>query len=54
MKIREPEVIYKGGKPTSVILPISDYEKMLLQTGNKAGLKELKGIRSRRVRPILF
>lgn len=27
--LKEPEVISRGGKPVSVILPIADYEELL-------------------------
>ena len=26
---REPEVVVRGGKPVSVVVPIRDYEKLL-------------------------
>jgi hypothetical protein len=29
MKLNEPEMIYKSGKPTAVILPIARYEELL-------------------------
>jgi prevent-host-death family protein len=29
VKLKEPEVIYKSGKPTAVILPLAEYEKLL-------------------------
>jgi hypothetical protein len=29
MKLKEPEMIYSGGKPTAVILPLSEYKQLL-------------------------
>jgi hypothetical protein len=29
VKLKEPEMIYKSGKPTAVILPLADYEKLI-------------------------
>ena len=42
MKIKEPEMIYKGGKPTAVILPLADYQELLERVGDAYDLKWLQ------------
>jgi PHD/YefM family antitoxin component YafN of YafNO toxin-antitoxin module len=46
MKIKEPETIYKGGKPTAVILPLAQYEELLERVEDAADSKYLRKIRS--------
>jgi hypothetical protein len=46
MKIKEPEMIYKGGKPTAVILPLADYEELLERIEDAADLRWLRKTRS--------
>jgi len=45
MKIKEPEMIYKGGKPTAVILPLADYKELL---GRIEDAEDLRGLRKSR------
>ncbi len=45
MKLKEPEMIYKGGKPTAVILPLAQYEELLERVEDAADLKYLRKIR---------
>jgi hypothetical protein len=45
VKIKEPEIVYKRGKPTSVILPLAQYEEMLELIEDAADLKYLRKIR---------
>ena len=45
MKIKEPEMIYKSGKPTAVILPLADYEELLERVEDAADLKWLQKTR---------
>jgi hypothetical protein len=42
MKLREPAIIYKGGKPTAVILPLAQYEKLLELAEDAADIAYLK------------
>ena len=42
MKIKEPEMIYKSGKPTAVILPLADYQELLEKVEDAADLKWLQ------------
>ena len=46
MKLREPEMIYKSGKPTAVILPLADYEELLERVEDAADLQYLRKVRS--------
>jgi hypothetical protein len=41
LKIKEPEMIYKSGKPTAVILSLADYEELLERVEDAADLKWL-------------
>ena len=41
LKIKEPEMIYKSGKPTAVILSLADYEELLERVEDAADLKRL-------------
>ncbi len=45
MKIKEPEMIYKSGKPTAVILPLAAYEELLERLEDAADLAYLRKIR---------
>ena len=45
MKIKEPEMIYKSGKPTAVILPLADYKELLERVEDAADLKWLQKTR---------
>jgi hypothetical protein len=45
LKIKEPEMIYKGGKPTAVILPLAQYEELLERVEDAADLQRLKKTR---------
>ncbi len=42
MKIKEPEMIYKSGQPTAVILPLAEYEELLERVEDVADLKWLQ------------
>jgi hypothetical protein len=45
LKIKEPEMIYKSGKPTAVILPLADYKELLERAEDAADLQWLKKTR---------
>ena len=45
MKIKEPEMIYKSGKPTAVILPLAEYEDLLERAEDAADLLWLRKAR---------
>jgi prevent-host-death family protein len=45
VKIKEPEMIYKSGKPTAVILPLAEYEELLERVEDAADLKWLQKTR---------
>jgi PHD/YefM family antitoxin component YafN of YafNO toxin-antitoxin module len=45
LKIKEPEMIYKSGKPTAVILPLAEYEELLERVEDAADLKWLQKVR---------
>ena len=45
MKLKEPEMIYKGGKPTAVILPLAQYEELLELAEDTADIAYLKKAR---------
>jgi len=45
LKIKEPEMIYKSGKPTAVILPLADYKELLERVEDAADLQWLKKTR---------
>ena len=45
VKIKEPEMIYKSGKPTAVILPLAEYEELLERVEDSADLQWLKKTR---------
>ena len=46
MKIKEPEMIYKSGKPTAVILPLADYQELLERVEDAADLEWLRKTRA--------
>jgi hypothetical protein len=46
MKLKEPEVIYKSGKPTAVILPLAEYNELLELAEDAADIAYLKKARS--------
>ena len=54
MKLKEPEVIYKSGKPTAVILPLAEYQEMLERVEDAADLQWLKKMRRRALPTVLF
>ena len=54
MKIKEPEMIYKSGKPTAVILPLADYEELLERVEDIADLQWLQKTRLQGVTYRLF
>ena len=45
MKLKEPEVIYKSGKPTAVILPLAEYNELLELAEDAADIAYLKKAR---------
>ncbi len=45
MKLKEPEMIYKRGKPTAVILPLARYEELLELAEDAADIAYLKKAR---------
>jgi PHD/YefM family antitoxin component YafN of YafNO toxin-antitoxin module len=45
VKIKEPEMIYKSGKPTAVILPLAQYEELIERVEDAADLKWLQKAR---------
>jgi hypothetical protein len=45
VKLKEPEMIYKSGKPTAVILPLAQYEELLERLEDAADLAYLKKLR---------
>ena len=44
---KKPEMVYRGGKPVSVILDIDRYEKMLEKLEDIEDLKELQEMRKK-------
>jgi hypothetical protein len=46
LKIKEPEMIYKGGKPTAVILPLAEYQEILERLEDSGDVQYLKKIRA--------
>ena len=46
-KRKKPEIVLKNGKPTAVILDISDYRKLLERLEDTEDLKELEAMRKR-------
>lgn len=49
MKIKEPEMIYKAGKPTAVILPLADYKELLEKIEDAADVRWLQKVREQGV-----
>jgi len=49
MKIKEPEMIYKGGKPTAIILPLATYEELIERIEDTADIQWLKKTRGQGV-----
>lgn len=45
MKLKEPEMIYKSGKPTAVILPLADYRELLERLEDASDVEWLKKAR---------
>jgi len=45
MKIKEPEMIYKSGKPTAVILPLAQYQDLLERAEDAEDLQWLRKTR---------
>jgi len=45
MKLKEPEMIYKSGKPTAVILPLAQYEELLELAEDAVDIAYLKKAR---------
>jgi prevent-host-death family protein len=48
---REPELVTRNGKPTAVILPIKEYEALLMRAEDAADVRWLK---ERRKKPMSF
>lgn len=49
LKLKEPEMIYKAGKPTAVILPLADYQELLERVEDAADVKWLQKTRAQGV-----
>ena len=49
--LKEPELVTRNGKPTAVILPIKQYEALLLRAEDAADARWLK---ERRKKPMSF
>jgi prevent-host-death family protein len=49
--LREPELVTRNGKPTAVILPIKEYEALLVRAEDAADARWLK---ERRKKPMSF
>lgn len=49
--LKEPELVTRNGKPTAVILPIKEYEALLMRAEDAADARWLK---ERRKRPMTF
>lgn len=43
--LKEPEVVTRGGKPVSVILPIADYEELLERLEDAEDIAYLREVR---------
>lgn len=54
MKLLEPEIVTRKGKPVSVILPIADFEELLERAEDVADVQWLKRARQKpqRYRPL--
>lgn len=46
-KKRKPEIVLRNGKPSAVILDISDYRRILERLEDTEDLKELEAMRKR-------
>ncbi len=46
--LNEPEVVTRGGKPVSVILPIADYESLLERLEDAEDIAYLKDVRKKK------
>lgn len=53
-KKREPEIVYRSGKPAAVIIDIQEYQEMLECLEDAYDLKMLKKMRSKPLRPTKF
>ena len=49
--VKEPEVVTRNGKPTAVILPLKEYEALLLRAEDAEDARWLK---ERRKKPMSF
>ncbi len=49
--LKEPELVTRNGKPTAVILPIKEYESLLVRAEDAADARWLK---ERRKKPMKF
>jgi PHD/YefM family antitoxin component YafN of YafNO toxin-antitoxin module len=49
--LKEPELVTRNGKPTAVILPIKQYEALLMRAEDAADARWLK---ARRKKPMNF
>ncbi len=47
MKLLEPEIVTRKGKPVSVILPIADFEELLERAEDAADVNWLKRARQK-------
>ena len=54
MKLLEPEIVTRKGKPVSVILPIADYQELLERAEDAADVRWLQRARqkSQNYRPL--
>jgi PHD/YefM family antitoxin component YafN of YafNO toxin-antitoxin module len=46
--LNEPEVVTRGGKPVSVILPIADYESLLERLEDAEDIAYLREVRAKK------
>lgn len=46
--LKEPEVVMKGGKPISVILPIADYEALIERLEDAEDIAYLRDVRKKK------
>lgn len=45
--LKEPEVVTRGGKPVSVILPIADYEALIERLEDAEDIAYLRDVRKK-------
>ena len=49
--LKEPELVTRNGKPTAVILPLKEYEALLLRAEDA---KDARWLKERRKKPMSF